>query len=330
MKQLFTAFILLLTLFSSQAISQSYDTEVVVAELYSDTINRTGKLDYKRTLNLSFKNGGYLALLNVDEGEKFNKGQLLASLDITELKEDKNANYAQLLQAKREVKRISRLMEEKMASERDLDNAITAVETTRAAYQVSYYNLEKAQLYAPFSGIVLARNTELGELQSPGQEVLKVAKLEWVIKVALTGQEVSQVRLQQNVKVSLNHIGVVNGVVSKVPAIADGDSNLFIIEVLLPDTVSNVGMVAGQLAGVSIAFESDNFVYRLPISALVAVDEQGHAIVVAQELGKSAFSKQRFEISQLDNDYVYLKAARIGADLKIMTKGWQNFSESGK
>lgn len=330
MKQLFTAFILLLTLFSSQAISQSYDTEVVVAELYSDTINRTGKLDYKRTLNLSFKNGGYLALLNVDEGEKFNKGQLLASLDITELKEDKNANYAQLLQAKREVKRISRLMEEKMASERDLDNAITAVETTRAAYQVSYYNLEKAQLYAPFSGIVLARNTELGELQSPGQEVLKVAKLEWVIKVALTGQEVSQVRLQQNVKVSLNHIGVVNGVVSKVPAIADGDSNLFIIEVLLPDTVSNVGMVAGQLAGVSIAFESDSFVYRLPISALVAVDEQGHAIVVAQELGKSAFSKQRFEISQLDNDYVYLKAARIGADLKIMTKGWQNFSESGK
>lgn len=330
MKQLFTAFILLLTLFSSQAISQSYDTEVVVAELYSDTINRTGKLDYKRTLNLSFKNGGYLALLNVDEGEKFNKGQLLASLDITELKEDKNANYAQLLQAKREVKRISRLMEEKMASERDLDNAITAVETTRAAYQVSYYNLEKAQLYAPFSGIVLARNTELGELQSPGQEVLKVAKLEWVIKVALTGQEVSQVRLQQNVKVSLNHIGVVNGVVSKIPAIADGDSNLFVIEVLLPDTVSHVGMVAGQLAGVSIAFESDNFVYRLPISALVAVDEQGHAIVVAQEPGKSAFSKQRFEISQLDNDYVYLKAARIGADLKIMTKGWQNFSESGK
>lgn len=330
MKQLFTAFILLLTLFSSQAISQSYDTEVVVAELYSDTINRTGKLDYKRTLNLSFKNGGYLALLNVDEGEKFNKGQLLASLDITELKEDKNANYAQLLQAKREVKRISRLMEEKMASERDLDNAITAVETTRAAYQVSYYNLEKAQLYAPFSGIVLARNTELGELQSPGQEVLKVAKLEWVIKVALTGQEVSQVRLQQNVKVSLNHIGVVNGVVSKIPAIADGDSNLFVIEVLLPDTVSNVGMVAGQLAGVSIAFESDNFVYRLPISALVAVDEQGHAIVVAQEPGKSAFNKQRFEISQLDNDYVYLKAARIGADLKIMTKGWQNFSESGK
>ncbi len=330
MKQLFTAFILLLTLFSFQAISQSYDTEVVVAELYSDTIKRTGKLDYKRTLNLSFKNGGYLDLLNVDEGEKFNKGQLLASLDITELKEDKNANYAQLLQAKREVKRISRLMEEKMASERDLDNAITAVETTRAAYQVSYYNLEKAQLYAPFSGIVLSRNTELGELQSPGQEVLKVAKLEWIIKVALTGQEVSQVRLQQNVKVSLNHMGVVNGVVSKIPAIADGDSNLFVIEVLLPDIVSNVGMVAGQLAGVSIAFESDNFVYRLPISALVAVDEQGRAIVVAQEAGKSAFSKQRFEISQLDNDYVYLKAARIGADLKIMTKGWQNFSESGK
>ena len=54
--------------------AQSYDTEVISAELYSDTIKRTGKLDYKRTLNLSFKSSGYLALLNVDEGRSLIKG----------------------------------------------------------------------------------------------------------------------------------------------------------------------------------------------------------------------------------------------------------------
>lgn len=329
MKQLFTAFILIFTVSTSQVVAQSYDTELVVAELYTDTIKRTGKLDYKRTLSLSFKSAGYLTLLNVDEGEKFNQGQLLASLDITELKEEKNANYAQLLQAKREVKRISRLMDDKMASERDLDNAITLVETSRAAYQVSYYNLEKARIYAPFSGVVLARNTDLGELQSPGQEALKVAKLEWVVKVALTGQEVSQVKLNQKVNVTLNNQGIVEGIVSKIPAIASAESNLFVIEVLLPSLKNTAGMISGQLAGVVIAFESDKFVYRLPIEALVAVDAEGKAIVVAQSLDSNKFTQQRFEISQLDNDYVYLKAKRSDTALKIMTKGWQNFSEGG-
>ncbi len=326
MKYFSVALLILLILAAVPTFSQTYDTEVVAVELYSDTIHRTGKLAYKRTLSLAFKSAGYLARLNVDEGEQFAQGQLLASLDITELKEEKNANYAKLLQAKREVKRIQSLMDSQMASERDLDAAITQVETTRAGYQVSYYNLEKAQLYAPFPGIVLARNTELGELQNPGQEVLKVAKLDWVIKVALNGQEISQVQLQQTVQVSLHNLGTITGVISKIPAIADSKSNLFIVEVSLPSLHSSPGVISGQLAGVTIAFESDKFVYRLPIGALVAVDEQGKAIVLAKKGSLDEFEQLNFEIFQLDNSYLYLKAARTDRPLNIITKGWQNYT----
>jgi RND family efflux transporter MFP subunit len=330
MKQFLISLSLLLILITNVTSAQSYDTEVVVAELYNDTIQRTGKLDYKRTLSLSFKSSGYLTLLTVDEGELFSQGQLLASLDITELKEVKNANYAKLLQAKREVKRIGRLMESQMASERDMDNAITQVETSRAIYQVSYYNLEKAQVYAPFSGIVLVRNTELGELQKPGQEVLKVAKLDWIVKVALTGQEVSQVQLNQRVKVSLSHIGIIEGVVSKIPAIANSNSSLFIIEVLLPEMNITSGMISGQLASVNMDFESDKFVYKLPIAALTAVDDEGKAIVITQSQENDRFFQRSFEIFQLGNNYIYLRANRNDVPLKVVTKGWQSFPLGGQ
>lgn len=330
MKLFSIVFTLLLILMAKPLLAQSYDTAVISAELYSDTIQRTGKLDYKRTLSLSFKRVGYLTLLNVDEGEHFKQGQLLASLDITELTEQKNSNYAQLTQAKREVKRISRLMDEKLASERDMDIATTQVEAMRAAYQISYYNLEKSEIYAPFSGIVLARNTELGELQNLGQEALKVAKLEWVVKVALTGQEVSQVHLDQKVQVALNHSGIVEGTISKIPAIANSKSNLFTIEVLLSKLKATAGMIAGQLASVIITTESDKFVYRLPIAALVAVDDDGKAIFIAQSPDNSAFKPQSFEVLQLDNDYVYLKANRNDEPLKVITKGWQDYSMAGQ
>ena len=273
MKLFSIVLILLLISMATPLLAQLYDTEVINAELYSDTIQRTGKLDYKRTLSLSFKNTGYLTLLNVDAGDRFTQGQLLASLDITELNEQKNSHYAQLMQAKREVKRISQLMAGKLATERDMDAATTQVEITRSAYQVAYYNVEKAQIYAPFSGVVLARNTELGELQSPGQAALKIAKLDWVVKVAITGHEVSQVQLGQKVRVSLSHIGFVEGVISKIPAVANEGSNLFTIEVLLPKINLTPAMIAGQFAGVSIAFDSEQFIYRLPIAALVAVDQ---------------------------------------------------------
>lgn len=327
MKLTSTRLLFLLTFLSCSVFAQNYETEQVATELFHDTIERTGKLDFKRTVSLSFKNSGYLSQLNVYEGEQFKKGQLLAALDITELKENKNANYAQLLQAKREVKRITMLLERDMASQRDLDVAITQEQTSRSAYQISYYNLEKSTIYAPFDGIVLSRNSDLGELQNPGQEVLRVAKFahNWVVKVALTGQEVAQVKLQQKVQVSLNQIGTIEGVVNKIPAIAN-TNNLFTIEVLLPSLNLSSGIIAGQLAAVKIAFASKDLVYRLPIKALVSVDEHGKAVVVVKSQNTGELEQKNFDIYQLDNQYVYLKANASDQSINIVSKGWQHLS----
>ena len=128
---------------SFSSFSQSYDLEQVIVEPYADTIKRTGKLDFKRTLNLSFKSSGYLTKLSVDEGQYFEKDQLLASLDTTELLQNKNSTYAQLLQAKREVNRQRELLKNELSSQQELDLALTKIETTRSAYQIAFYNLEK-------------------------------------------------------------------------------------------------------------------------------------------------------------------------------------------
>jgi RND family efflux transporter MFP subunit len=319
--------ITVITIFAaSSSFSQSYDLEQVIVEPYADTIKRTGKLDFKRTLNLSFKSSGYLTKLSVDEGQYFEKDQLIASLDTTELVQNKNARYAELLQAKREVNRQRKLLANELSSQQKLDIVLTKVETTRSAYQIAFYNLEKAQVFAPFSGVVLNRYTELGELQSPGHEILKVAALEqnWVVKVALTGNEVSQVRLGQKVNVTLQALGIVVGEVSKIPVIANTEGNMFIIEVLLPNLTLKSGIVAGQIAEITIDFTSDNFVYRLPISALISVDDNGQAVVITKHQQKLAY--QHHAIYRLDNQFVYLFASVDDEPLQIVTSGWQHIA----
>lgn len=310
------------------ASATTFDVENVQIEQYNDVVVRTGKLDFKRTVNLSFKSSGYLTTLSVDEGEYFEKGQLLASLEIVELNEQKNAAYAQLLQAKREVNRIKKLIESNLSSEQALDNATTQVDTTRANYQIAYYNLEKAQIKAPFSGVVLSRFSDLGELQSPGREILRVAALKdnWVVKVALTGTEIGQVRLNQIVDVRLHSLGKVKGVITKVPVISNTENQLFLIDVLLPDVMLNSGVVAGQIAEVQIDFASNQFVYRVPIEALMAVDDSGRALVMTKTSESANATQQAFDIFKVDNEYIYLIANKSDQSLNIVTRGWQHIS----
>ncbi|MGJ8693912.1 MAG: efflux RND transporter periplasmic adaptor subunit [Thalassotalea sp.] len=317
---------LLLNLFCFASWAQNYETTKVIVEPFSDTIQRSGKLAFKNTVLLTFKTNGYLQKLSVDEGDAFSKSQLLASLDITELLADKNSKFAQLLQAKRELKRAKQLLSKKLSSQQEVDLAETQLETARSAYQVVFYNLEKAELKAPFDGVVLSRHTDLGELQSPGKAVLRVAAVEknWVVKVALTGAEINQVKLKQQVEVMLPGKGRIQGQVVKIPAIANTDGNLFLIDVLLPDLDLSSGVTAGQLAEVNIHFASEDFVYRLPIDALISVNDEGKAIILTKNDNDSGFEHKYFEVHKIDNQYVYLVASSQETTLQVVVRGWQH------
>ena len=307
---------------AQSAANEGYQVTQFNAEPYTQVIQRTGKVDFARVVNLSFKSAGFLTHLNVDEGGFFEDKQLLAALDTSELKAEKNATYARLLQAKRNIERIKTLMQKNLSSQRDLDDALTAVETTRAAYRVAYYNLEKAQIFAPFDGVVVKRNTDLGELQSPGVGALQVATLNnnLIARVSLTGEEISLVHLNQKVKVHLAYTGLVDGKISKIPAIADSRNHLFTIEVALEESSLSKPFIVGQIARILIHAQGQDFVYRLPIEALNAMDDNGHALVTIEQ--NNSPTQRAFPIYKIDNDFLYLTAGENSSSIAVITQGW--------
>lgn len=312
--------------FAQNISNESYQVTQIDVEPYIQVIKRTGKVNFRHTVDLSFKTSGFLTQLKVDEGDTFEAKQLLATLDTSELKADKNSAYARLLQAKRNVNRIQTLLAKKLSSQRELDDALTAVETTRATYRVAFYNLGKAQVFAPFSGVVVQRNTDLGELQSPGKTALEVAALEHnlIVSAALTSEEIGFVRLNQKVQVHIARFGLIEGVISKIPAISNSLSHLFTIEVLLPETSLTRPLIAGQLAQILIHSQSHDFVYRLPIEALNAVNDHGQALILLAKSGKT--SQQAFSIYKIENDYIYLQADQSDLSLQVITQGWNKLS----
>jgi len=310
------------------AATDNYQVTKIEVEPLTDDIKRTGILDFRRTLNLSFQTKGFLKKLKVDEGDLFLNDQLLAALDLTELKAKKNSAYAQLRQTKNDVERIKALLESNLSSEQQLEQMKTAVHTYRAAYKIAYYNLEKAEIHSPFTGVVLKRFTELGELQSPERPTLKVAALEnnIVVKVALTGKEVSQIVLGQQVQVVLQNTEKVAAVVSKISVIADPQSHLFTVEVLLPVIVFKNGAIAGQLAEVIFKVITSSLVYRIPIEALVSVNTKGKALLMIESPVNKLIEQKAFDIIKLDNHYLYIPANNNGDSLQVITRGWQQLA----
>ena len=304
-----------------------YEVVSIESAPLKQSIERTGVLAFKRAVNLSFKSRGYLSKLNVDEGDLFLNNQLLAALDLVELKANKNAAYAKLRQAKNDVERTKTLLAKNLSSEQALEQIKTSVDTARAAYKVAYYNLEKAEIRSSFTGIVLKRYSDLGELQSPERVILKVAALEnnIVVNVSLTGQEISNVLIGQQANVILPNRKKVRGVVSKISVEADLQSHLFNVEILLPAVAFNNGAIAGQLAEVSIETATDNSAYRIPIKALVAMNIDGQALLMIQSSNNGEVEQQAFPILQLDNDYIYVLATSHET-LNVITQGWQQLT----
>ena len=318
-------YFIVVSLFSLPIAAQNYETQEITSALFQHNVNKTGKLAFKRTLNLSFKATGYLKVLTVDEGEYFAVNDTLAALETTELDADKNAKYATLINAKRNVERLSELIAKNLSSAQALDAAKTSVENARAAYRSAFYNLEKAQIIAPFSGQVIKRFTNIGELQSPAKPAFSIAALNknWVVKVALTGTEIGQVVLNQTVNVRLTNAGSITGKVSKIPAQVNAETQLFTIEVLLPNVDKQHRLIAGQLAQVSIGSTTDQPVFEVPIEALVNINQQGDAVLMTTLEG-NAPSEQVFTIYKLSNRYIYVTAENINNSITVVTHGWHN------
>jgi multidrug efflux pump subunit AcrA (membrane-fusion protein) len=195
---------------------------------------------------------------------------------------------------------------------------------------VAEFNISKAKLFAPFDGVVLTRFTELGELQNPSQTALQLAAIDnnLVVQVALPTAEVKLVHLKQKMSVKLAQFGLVTGVVSGIPAIADQQSHLFTIDILLPE-LRATQVAVGQLVYISAKVITDNFVYRLPIEALNSVDNQGRALIMLQDVnvaGADKYSQHAFDINSLSNEYIYLYAQPSSLPLTVITQGWQQLA----
>ena len=126
----------------------------------------TVKTDQNLMLNAEFL--GKVKAIYVKEGQAVKKGDLLLSIDDGGLSQNVALLKTQLELAKTIYLRQKRLWDQNIGSEIEYLHAKAAFESQENSYKQLKKQLDKASLYAPFSGRIDDIVAEVGQLVSPG------------------------------------------------------------------------------------------------------------------------------------------------------------------
>ena len=133
----------------------------------SSILDASGYVTARRKATVSSKSTGKVLEVLIEEGMYVNEGQLLAKLDDSTQKADLAYSESQLKQAKLVFKSTSALIEGNFASPDQLKTAEAQMEGTQALVDLSRQRLKDMQILAPFSGVVVYKAAQPGEMISP-------------------------------------------------------------------------------------------------------------------------------------------------------------------
>src|SRR6202795_2485394 len=128
------------------------------------------------------RTNGYLGKWYVDIGAHVKQGQLLAVIDTPEVDQQVEQSLSNLNTAKANLalaeitrNRYEGLLKSNAVAQQDVDNAVGTYNANKAIVEASQANVKQLQalqsfekIYAPFDGVVTARNTDIGDLINSG------------------------------------------------------------------------------------------------------------------------------------------------------------------
>ncbi len=156
------------------------------------TLQYSGLIASNGEARLSFKVGGIISRVYVKEGDHAVAGQLLATLDLTEIDAQVTQAEQNLQKAQRDAGRLSNLYKDTVASLESLQNSHTQLSVATEVLRIARFNRQYAQIRAASGGTILQKLMNEGEYASPGAAVLvfnDTESSEWVVRFGVADKD---------------------------------------------------------------------------------------------------------------------------------------------
>ena len=133
----------------------------------ASVLDASGYVTARMQATVSSKITGKVLEVFIEEGMFVEKDQILAQLDDSSVQAELNFAKTQLKEAQRVFNRTSELRKDNLASQASLDAAESQVDGLKARLDISKQIVADMQIRAPFSGVVINKAAQPGEMISP-------------------------------------------------------------------------------------------------------------------------------------------------------------------
>jgi RND family efflux transporter MFP subunit len=230
-----------------------------------DVVEAVGTLRAAETSQLAAQMMGNIVEIRVHEGDRIQRGQVLAVLDDAQPRaaldrataadrasqQEIVASDSDFALAESTFKRYQVLYDKKSVSPQEFDEvkaryqgaqarcdmARAGQSQARAALQQAHNALAYTRILAPFDGVVTEKKADVGTLASPGMPIFTVEDLRrYRLEATVNETDLRYVRMGQQIPVVVDAVGdkeLKGRVVEIVPA-ADSASRSFLVKIELP------------------------------------------------------------------------------------------------
>lgn len=267
----------------------SYRTEAVTRGDVRVQVSATGTLNAVTTVQVGSQVSGTISALHADFNDRVRSGQVLAQLDATFLRAQVLENRANLertevqyRQAVRDSARTFPLGARGLASQADLDQSQTAVESARAqvtsaraALQRAETNLRYATIQSPIDGVVISRDVDVGQtvaasLSAPTLFTIAQDLTRMQLEAAVDEADIGQVKVGQtaNFTVDAYPSRSFKGTVHQVRLAPETVQNVVTYTVIILVENDDLTLLPGMTANVTVDVDEARDVLKVPSTAL--------------------------------------------------------------
>lgn len=284
--------------------------QVVAAERATipDVVEAVGNVRAAQTTQLAAQVMGNIVALNVREGDRVHRGQVLVAIDDSQLRAGVDRAQAAVLAAEKDVvaaqsdatlaeatyKRYDNLWQKNSVSAQEFDEVKARVQAAEARLDLARAGRVQAQaalaqaktqlgytrVVAPFEGVITEKKADVGAVAAPGMPLLTIEDTRhYQLEVTVDESQAAAVKRRSVVPVSVDAAGgPVDGTVAQIVPASDPETHTFIVKLDLP---SSEGVRSGMFGRASFA-KGEREAVLVPVTAVVDRGQLHYVYVVGQ------------------------------------------------
>ncbi len=259
---------------------------IVKPSALSESVTASGTLIPAEETELHPEASGRVVAINLPEGRKVRKGELLLKVFDEDLKTQLSKLETQLKQAEITEQRLGDLLKVKGVSQQEYDLAVLQVQTLKSEMELVRINIGKTELRAPYDGTIGLRKISPGAYVTPAAAVATIRATQSLkLDFAVPEKYSAQLRTGQTVQFTVSGSEkAYSATVQATEQSISADTRNLVVRALVRDARD---LLPGSFAEVSLSLGNNLRALMIPSQCIIPQARDKKVIVSAK--GKANF-----------------------------------------